>query len=282
MSQRGFAAIPNHVIRDSSLPPSSRLLYGVILSYAFAGRRCTASTARLCEETGIGRSAFFAALKVLDERGLIAVEKVKTDRGWRNTYKPITRELRVEEGEDEESDIRTSPGGSSARPDGGSSGQPDTEEDQTEEDNCKSPNGLSSGKPDGADEKRVVGSLIDYWKARCQHPAAKATRDRRQKVTARLRDGYSSEDIKAAIDGAAVGAFVNDAGKRFDDIELICRNGSKLESFMDRARSAPVRNGTVHPISAARKPSPDQLLAELNAANPRLHGDPAAAIPERT
>ena len=147
------------------------------------------------------------------------------------------------------------------------------------------PNGPSSSKPDDIDEKQIIGSLIDYWKARCQHPAAKATRDRRQKVAARLREGYTPDDIRTGIDGAAIGAYVNDAGKRFDDIELICRSGSKLESFMERAKAAPVRNGTVHPIAAARKPSHAELTAELDAANPRLQGhkaEPTRQLPERT
>jgi hypothetical protein len=57
--------------------------------------------------------------------------------------------------------------------------------------------------------------------------------------------GFTVEQITAGVDGAAVGAYVNDDGKRFDDIELICRSGSKLESFIARkpspARVAPLR-----------------------------------------
>lgn len=79
--------------------------------------------------------------------------------------------------------------------------------------------------------------IFEYWQRKCNKPRAKFTSDRRQKVRSRLREGYSVDDIRLAIDNAAVAAYVNDAGKRFDDIELICRNGSKLESFMTRAPS---------------------------------------------
>ena len=34
---RGFTAIPNAIMRDASIPPSTRLLYGVIMSYAWSG-----------------------------------------------------------------------------------------------------------------------------------------------------------------------------------------------------------------------------------------------------
>lgn len=79
-------------------------------------------------------------------------------------------------------------------------------------------------------------ALFDYWRERCGHPQAKLTDDRRRKLRARLQEGYTHEQIREAIDGAAVGAFVNDDGHRFDDLELICRTGSKLESFMARAQ----------------------------------------------
>lgn len=80
-----------------------------------------------------------------------------------------------------------------------------------------------------------VRCLFDYWKATCRHPQALPTRERLAKVRARLGEGYTEDQIRQAINGAARAAFVNDAGKRFDDLELICRNGSKLESFIDRA-----------------------------------------------
>lgn len=77
--------------------------------------------------------------------------------------------------------------------------------------------------------------LFEYWRERCGHPQAKPTRERLSKIRGRRNEGYSDEQIREAIDGAARAAFVNDAGKRFDDVELICRNGSKLESFIERA-----------------------------------------------
>lgn len=278
MSQRGFAAIPNHVIRDSSLPASARLLYGIILSYAFGARRCTASTARLCEEAGIQRATFWRAIHVLVERKLLTVEKRKTAAGWHNTYSPRVSPLSVsDEDESEGSSQDATTGGSSHHCDGGSSHQCDTEEDQIEEDNSRVPNGTPSSKLDRGDEPQVIGSLIDYWKARCQHPSAKATSERRRKVQARLREGYTPQQIRTAIDGAAVGAFVNDAGKRFDDLELICRTGSKLESFIDRA---PPMNGAhvgnVHPIRL----TPQQQQAKATDARVMaLRGISASDLP---
>lgn len=97
-------------------------------------------------------------------------------------------------------------------------------------------------------DESVAGSskereLFDYWRERCGHEQAKLTSDRRTKLRARLRDGYTPERIMRAIDGAAAFPFVVDGqrcatgapAQRFDDLELICRNGSKLEAFERRA-----------------------------------------------
>ena len=77
--------------------------------------------------------------------------------------------------------------------------------------------------------------LFGYWQERCGHQKAKATPERLRAIRARLRDGYSVADVRRAIDGAATGAYVDDRGKRHDDLTLICRNGSKLEDFIARA-----------------------------------------------
>lgn len=82
----------------------------------------------------------------------------------------------------------------------------------------------------------AIREAFDYWRLVCNHPTAKLTRDRQQKIQARLREGYKTDFILRAIDGAGREAYVSPTGRRFDDIELICRTGSKLEAFEARAR----------------------------------------------
>lgn len=84
-------------------------------------------------------------------------------------------------------------------------------------------------------EAGLARELFGYWQERCGHQKAKATPERLRAIRARLRDGYTPDQIRRAVDGAAVGAYVDDRGKRHDDLTLICRNGSKLEDFIARA-----------------------------------------------
>lgn len=107
--------------------------------------------------------------------------------------------------------------------------------------------------------KATAIELFVYWQAQCDHMQAKPTPERMTAIQARLRDGYTAAEIRKAIDGAKHAAFVADGGKRFDDITLICRNGSKLEDFIARG----VRAGG--PIVLDVKPSEgsvdEQILA---------------------
>jgi len=68
-----------------------------------------------------------------------------------------------------------------------------------------------------------------------QKERAKLTPGRRVKIRSRLEEGYAFEDIIQAICGCSGSSFHmgdNERNTRFDDVTLICRNGSKLEGFM--------------------------------------------------
>lgn len=104
--------------------------------------------------------------------------------------------------------------------------------------------------------------LFQYWARTCQREKARPTDERLRAIRARLQEGYSAVEIRAAIDGAAVGAFVNEQGKRYDDITLICRNGAKLEDFIGRGGTS------IEELSEARRVPESQhkaRIAELTA-----------------
>jgi hypothetical protein len=100
-----------------------------------------------------------------------------------------------------------------------------------------------SASPTDSGSSLIVAELFAYWQQQTKHPTAMLKKDRRAKVEARLREGYTPDQIRRGIDGAARAAYVDEAGKRFDDLELICRNSVKLEDFIDRATAAANGNG---------------------------------------
>lgn len=88
-----------------------------------------------------------------------------------------------------------------------------------------------------------TSEVFDFWKQTFgKTGTVKLTAKRKKNIHARLKEGYSLEDIKAAIVGCSNSEFhmgKNQDCKIYDDIELICRNGEKLESFRDAQRVAP-------------------------------------------
>lgn len=80
-----------------------------------------------------------------------------------------------------------------------------------------------------------IREVFAYWQYRMGHPQAKLTPEREKKISARLKEGYTVAQIKQGIDGCRASPHhqgQNDNGTIYDDITLICRNGSKLEWFI--------------------------------------------------
>jgi len=121
---------------------------------------------------------------------------------------------------------------------------------------------LTSAKPPepAPDLPRQV---FEHWvKALGKRPGTtRLTAPRRKKITARLAEGYSVEEICSAVDNIARSPFHrgdNDDGREYTDLELICRNGGKLEGFRDMQ---PKANGK------SKRPA-------AIAYDPAVHGEP--------
>jgi hypothetical protein len=119
------------------------------------------------------------------------------------------------------------------------------------------PNSLS-GKPDDSPKEPTLTeraeAVFNHWREVMDHPRAKFGKDdeRIKKVIARLKDGYTVEDLKAAVDGCAKTPHnmgENERGQRYDGLHVICKNGDNVDRFM-RTAANPDMTGF---SSAARK-----------------------------
>lgn len=82
-------------------------------------------------------------------------------------------------------------------------------------------------------QRAVIFQIFEYWTERCNHPRARFDARRHDLVKARLRD-FSAEELKAAVDGASVAAFVDASGKRHDRLGLIFESAERVEDFANR------------------------------------------------
>ena len=93
--------------------------------------------------------------------------------------------------------------------------------------------GLASKQADPS--AGAVNRIFGYWQLISGHNKARLTAKRKRRITDRLREGYTEEELQAAIAGNKADAFHqgdNDRGTVFDDIELICRDGEHVEKFI--------------------------------------------------
>lgn len=102
---------------------------------------------------------------------------------------------------------------------------------------------------DMSEGKRIkhenVSDIFIYWQSKLGHPTATLTNLRKRRILQCLKT-HSLEQIKLAIDGCAGSPWhrgENDRGETYDDIELICRNDTKLEGFIARAEKAKLNGG---------------------------------------
>ena len=88
-----------------------------------------------------------------------------------------------------------------------------------------------------------VLEIFNYWKeVMKKNNSASLNKKRDTAIKGRLKEGYTVEQIKQAVLGCSMTPHnmgQNDNGKRYDDIELICRNGCNLERFAGNATNQP-------------------------------------------
>ena len=117
--------------------------------------------------------------------------------------------------------------------------------------------GVMSAKPDQCED------IFNYWvdvmgKSKS---TTKLTPKRKKVIGARLKDGYTVENIQQAITNCSNDPFSmgdNDRRTAFNDIELICRSGEKLESFISAGK---VTGRTQQPPTGETE---DEFLLRVN------------------
>src|SRR3990172_5659637 len=92
------------------------------------------------------------------------------------------------------------------------------------------------------DESDRASRVFDYWRERIPETIGRSRMKfggkRRSSVIARLRDGYTVEELERAVDGCFRSKFHTNGGHL--DLELIARSPEKVDFFMRLAPRPPV------------------------------------------
>lgn len=88
--------------------------------------------------------------------------------------------------------------------------------------------------------------IFEHWKSVMGKGNNSVLNAKRIKaLTARLKEGYTVEQIKMAITGCSMTPHnmgQNNNGKRYDELELICRDGSQVERFIGNNNIVPKKD----------------------------------------
>ena len=143
---------------------------------------------------------------------------------------------------------------------------------------------LSSSAKPKPDVMAQVREVFDHWKSTLNHPKTKLGSDRVIKIRSRLREGFTVEELKQAIDGCAASPHHmgdNDRGpdgngKVFDSIGLIFAGSDSVDRFKGYMNTKPrkqdfkptpgvYRNAQMDPAMKARIEA--QKKAQREAGN---------------
>jgi len=86
---KGFTQIPNHILLDNEIHYRSRLLFAVLLKYAWDNRQCFPGQTRLAEDIGVSQRSIRSWLSELERHGLIGIKR----RGLNKTNVYIIKDL---------------------------------------------------------------------------------------------------------------------------------------------------------------------------------------------
>lgn len=71
----GFAQIPNTILRSSDLSANGKILYALLLSYAWRDKECFPGQDRLADNMGLKKLSVVRVLKELQSKKLIEIER---------------------------------------------------------------------------------------------------------------------------------------------------------------------------------------------------------------
>lgn len=114
---------------------------------------------------------------------------------------------------------------------------------------------VSDHVPDPVDTADIR-AVFDHY--RSLHPLAHRKPHSKMpewgKIRARLAEGYSAQDLCDAIDGCHRSPYHsgdNEAGRRYQSLELICRDGGKVLQFMEVPKGAPALSAKTRRTASA-------------------------------
>lgn len=109
-----------------------------------------------------------------------------------------------------------------------------------------------------------LNTVFEFWKETMgKNARTTLSKDRASKIKARLREGYSVDEIKLAITNCSTDPWYVE--KKVNDIEYICRNQQHLDKFLEASQQTTSQQVALsgQPLVSSQGKSFDQLMGEV-------------------
>ncbi len=113
-------------------------------------------------------------------------------------------------------------------------------------------------------------AVFEFWRNVLSNPRSRLDDRRRKAITARLRDGYTVEDLQLAVIGCGFSPHHqghNDRHRPYQDIELICRDAQHVDDFVRIAEEEGARLMRAREAEAARAKALEERQADPRIAD---------------
>ncbi len=84
LSQSGFTQVPNAILKGEGISAGAKLVYALLLSYAWHNDFCFPGQERLATDIGISRQSVNTHVKELERKGFIVIKR--RGQGRANLY----------------------------------------------------------------------------------------------------------------------------------------------------------------------------------------------------
>lgn len=114
-----------------------------------------------------------------------------------------------------------------------------------------------------AAQRESVVLVFDHWRNVMGSNRAALDAKRKKLIEARLKDGYSAEDLCKAIEGCSRSPFhmgMNDKGTKYNGIDLILRSAEYVDKFVGFFHNPPKPMGKQAQIEAINRAAGDEFL----------------------
>lgn len=257
-----YSIIPAPIRYDKSLPLGARMLYGELTSLSNSDGYCWATNGYFAELYDVDKRTVSRWVSALVDSGYVDVVISRNEAGEivdrriyicdpnptipqqfqrvaqnvdpidKNVYTPIDKNVVY----NSKANIRTKLDDSSIDP--SVSDKSSTKRSIPE---------LSSSKKLDV----VVDEVLEEWRKRYR-PKAKFDQKRQRRIRARLKEGFTREDLLLVLDGVANSPYHlgdNPSNTVYTGVETIYRDAGQVEKFIDLAKIKRVSRERVVPIT---------------------------------